>query len=935
MNSAFFMLIPAELGEWGLRLIFSLTILWLATGLVVQLLRRSSAALRHRVWALSVLAAIALPALIIGLPSLQLGWIASGPGQAQRDSTSTRSIDGRPVTIPRKQLTGMSREDHREFPDWGAVANDGSAVVPTRYMDSNGTLLNRIGFDNQFVSWWLGVFLVAPAVWRIWQIARAFKTAGHILAESQPIDDPVCHQLLAELGGRLEWRGRLSLRQSTQIQVPIYLEWRSPCIVLPKEWCGWPAETLRAVLAHELSHAVRRDVAWQLLARFVCSIYWFHPLAWVAAWRMRVEQETACDDTVLRVGGKPIAYSRVLLDLASRLSAGTHVTSVATAMASQSGLERRVRSILAVNQSRRPVGRKSGRVLALIVIVTVTMASVISPFSPSITAIHAADSNTEPKPTVADDDHSRANTPAEETAARIDHAPEPARKYPPAMARLFTANHDGSGMKQLDVLPEYTYHGSPRWSPDGKWIAFNVWKHGENHTSGKIAIVNPDGSNSKVLIDGLMPSFSPRSEHIVFSRNAPHQGVWVMSSVDPNKELMRIDENGWGSDWSTDGRIVYTTATGGRGNLAVFDPADKRRSYLFDEKQSPYRQIYWSMAWSPDGRRVAFKGQTASDKYEIGIVDARGEKFGLVHRIDGEVLASLAWSPDGSRVLFCKSCAEREYRSQIFSFSPDGIDPPQLLPGQDSNRTYVDAAFSPDGKKIVVSSFMQPLARVQATRADFPAEKLPARFVASFKDKPPNTNAQRLIETTDPRYVALVDKGLRMYLPAGEEKPDRAGISTKFNIHGDFEMIAVFHSLKVQQPADGWGAGFDLLLQLGTGPKDFILVERKLSGAGQSVFATKHAHVDLDEKYQWKITHHPPNQVAAGKIKVVRKGATVYYLFAEYGTDQYDLFDEKVVGTEDVNLLKFVVCANDRQAGSEVTLEELSIRAEQLPGLEK
>ena len=93
--------------------------------------------------------------------------------------------------------------------------------------------------------------------------------------------------------------------------------------------------------------------------------------------------------------------------------------------------------------------------------------------------------------------------------------------------------------------------------------------------------------------------------------------------------------------------------------------------------------------------------------------------------------------------------------------------------------------------------------------------------------------------------------------------------------------------------------------------------------------------MDADGQYQWKITHHPPNEVTAGNIKVVRKGAVVYYLFAEYGTDEYELFDEKVIGSEDVHLLKFVACANDRQAGSDVFLEKLEIRAEELPDLVK
>jgi hypothetical protein len=339
------------------------------------------------------------------------------------------------------------------------------------------------------------------------------------------------------------------------------------------------------------------------------------------------------------------------------------------------------------------------------------------------------------------------------------------------------------------------------------------------------------------------------------------------------------------------------------------------------------------MAWSPDGRRIAFKGLTTNGKYEVGIVDARGGKLGLNHRIEGEVMATFAWSPDGSRVLFCKACPQRAYRSQMYLLDLGSDDPPQLLAGQDPRLHYVDVAWSQDGKKILASA-MQPASKAQAERANISPEMLKARFVANFRgQQPPDANVERLIANADPRYASLNTEGLHLHLPAGDEKPDRAGISTKFEIRGDFELIAVFHSLTAHKPAKGWGAGLHLLMQMGTGPKDFILVERMLSGAGESVFATKHGHVDLDGQYQWKITHHPPNEVAAGKIKVVRKGSVVYYMFAEYGTDEYNLFDEKVISDADIQLLKLEACAKDRQAGSELILDELEIRAEQLPGI--
>src|SRR5437764_3668982 len=56
-----------------LRLVLAITVVWLGVTVLALLLDRASAALRHRLWAMSMLAAIALPALLAGLPQWHVG----------------------------------------------------------------------------------------------------------------------------------------------------------------------------------------------------------------------------------------------------------------------------------------------------------------------------------------------------------------------------------------------------------------------------------------------------------------------------------------------------------------------------------------------------------------------------------------------------------------------------------------------------------------------------------------------------------------------------------------------------------------------------------------------------------------------------------------------------------------------------------------------
>lgn len=69
------------------------------------------------------------------------------------------------------------------------------------------------------------------------------------------------------------------------------------------------------VLRHELIHVRRGDTWWSLAMEIMSALLWFHPLAWVARPRFRLDQELACDAAALRVLPRRNAgYARALLD---------------------------------------------------------------------------------------------------------------------------------------------------------------------------------------------------------------------------------------------------------------------------------------------------------------------------------------------------------------------------------------------------------------------------------------------------------------------------------------------------------------------------------------------------------------------------------------------------------------------------------------------
>ena len=144
--------------------------------------------------------------------------------------------------------------------------------------------------------------------------------------------------------------------------------WRSSVLV-PADADSWPAHRVRVVLLHELAHVKRRDCLTHLVAQLACAAYWFNPLVWMAARRLRTERERACDDLVLASGTRGSDYADQLLDIARVMQAGRFpavFAGASLAMAQRSQLEGRLIAILDPSVPRRGLSRARAAAAAAI-----------------------------------------------------------------------------------------------------------------------------------------------------------------------------------------------------------------------------------------------------------------------------------------------------------------------------------------------------------------------------------------------------------------------------------------------------------------------------------------------------------------------------------------------------------------------------------------
>jgi TonB family protein len=100
--------------------------------------------------------------------------------------------------------------------------------------------------------------------------------------------------------GRLQPQPDGTLRAAMAAAGPVLLGLWQPRIVLPPDFDErYAADERQLVLAHENVHLGRRDVWANAAMTLGQCLYWFNPLIHLAARRMRLDQEIACDAVVI------------------------------------------------------------------------------------------------------------------------------------------------------------------------------------------------------------------------------------------------------------------------------------------------------------------------------------------------------------------------------------------------------------------------------------------------------------------------------------------------------------------------------------------------------------------------------------------------------------------------------------------------------------
>ena len=273
---------------------------------------------------------------------------------------------------------------------------------------------------------------------------------------------------------------------------------------------------------------------------------------------------------------------------------------------------------------------------------------------------------------------------------------------------VYIANLDGETQRILDAdSAEWT----PQWSPDGKSIITTMTV---DNQAGIFRVPLKDGEPKRLTEDvgwrpeyyapnGMQPRYSPDGKFIAFLslREGDENTSLYLMTADGNDEhplsrALEVQDFVWSPDSQSIALLGSPDSDRGHTDLYSVSLDGKIQIQLtitqdVDDRYTP--------AWTPDGEHILFTASTADNKGRIEIVDAVGQNRKVFREHGSEPI----FSPDGTYILFT-SPAEHWFNLSIMSADSAESDVTTItLPGE---RAYYGAAWSPDNSQIAFVSFL-------------------------------------------------------------------------------------------------------------------------------------------------------------------------------------------------------------------------------------
>ena len=287
--------------------------------------------------------------------------------------------------------------------------------------------------------------------------------------------------------------------------------------------------------------------------------------------------------------------------------------------------------------------------------------------------------------------------------------------------QLVTASPDGSSVKIVSEFPSARYYLYPRWSPDGKWIAF---QRGDS-IRFDIFIVSADGGEPRQLtrdnnmMGGLAWLGDSRSVLYSSSRGntmpyLPTLVLWQVSIGDGSVRQITSGETSYATPDVAKNGVIVASRVHIATDIWKF-PADGSPAENVSRGVRITRQTgqVLTPTSSPGDDEVAFLSDRGGHA-NLWVFNVKsGELRQITHERDPNVALGVpVWSPDGSAIAFVYTRNNPGFTFGVWLVNPDGSNLRQLA------NPALGPAWSNDGRWLYYST--------RGSASDVVLRKIPA-----------------------------------------------------------------------------------------------------------------------------------------------------------------------------------------------------------------